>query len=264
MIEKKVALITGAAQGIGKEIAKVFAKNGAIVVLSDLDREKLQLASQELKEQNLKVDFYAADVSSEKDVEKMVEYVINKYSKLNFLINNAGISIKNPDNSKKRTVDIDEKEWDKIITNNLKSVFLCSKHAAKHMIKNNYGKIVNISSIVGKTGCSADKTDNYFPTSATSGSHYATSKAGIICFTKSLARELGKFNINVNVITPGAVSVGMGKFNSEVIDKMKTQIPLNRIASPVDIANSALFLCSDLSDYITGETINVNGGWLMD
>lgn len=261
----KIALVTGAGQGIGKDIARTLAKNGAkMVILSDINKEVLTATTDEFLEEGLAVDSYAADVSSDAEVKEMVGKLIAKYSRIDILVNNAGTSIKNADNTKKFTLDIEVDEWDKILGNNLRSVFLCSKYVARHMIKNGYGKIINMSSILGKTGCPGEKMDNYCPISGTSGSHYCASKAGIINFTKSLARELGKYNINVNAVAPGAVSGGMGKFGGEIVDRMKTQIPLGRIAVHKDVSDCVLFLSSDMSNYITGDTVNINGGWFMD
>ena len=262
--KNKVVLITGAAQGIGKTIAFAFGRRKAHVYLNDINATQLISTLEEMKVEGCIADSFIGDVSNEKEVKDMIDYILKKESRIDILINNAAISLKNPDNTRKSTFDISGEEWDRVLCCNLKSVFLCSKYVAHDMVKRQSGKIINMSSILGKTGCAGEKMDNMHPISSTSASHYCTSKAGIIGFTRSLARELARYQINVNAVAPGAVYGGMGKFGGEVVERMKTQIPLGDLGTQDDVSHSVLFLASENSKYITGETLNVNGGWLMD
>ncbi len=258
----KFALVTGAGRGIGKKIAHLLAKNKIKILINDVS-ETAEKTSEEFLKEGLESCCYIADISVEHEVVNMFDFIEANYGKIDILINNAGISPKSESNKKTPIVSIGASEWDQVMNVNLKGVYLCSKYAAKMMKKNKFGKIVNIASVMGKIGCASDIDGSSFPVS-TSGAHYCVSKAGVICLTKCLAKELAEYNINVNAVAPGAVSDGMGKFDKTLIERLKQQIPLKRLATYDDIAKAVLFLVSQEASYITGEILDVNGGWLMD
>ncbi len=240
-LKDSVALITGAAQGIGKEIAVAFAKAGAKVIITDIN---LELATQTANELNgLPLKMNVADPA---DVEAGIKEAKEKLGKIDILVNNAGIT--------KDTLFIRMKkeDWDAVINVNLTGVFNVSKAVALLMMKQRSGKIINIASIVGEMGNVGQ-------------ANYAASKAGVIGLTKTLARELAARGITVNAIAPGFIKTAMtDKIPEEVKQKMLAQIPLGKLGLPEDIAAAALFLASGAADYITGQVINVNGGMLMN
>lgn len=243
----KVVLITGAGRGIGETIAIEFAKKEAKIVINDIDLINAEKVADKINNMKGEAVAIACDISKADQVKEMVESTIQKYGKLDILINNAGIC--------KRIAieDLDEKEWDRMMSTNIKGVYLCCQAAIKYMKKKKRGKIINISSIAAKTG------------GLLVGSHYAASKAGVIAFSKSLARELADYNITVNIVAPGLADTEMAKsFTNEEITRIHKSIPLKRLAMPEDIASAVLFLASEGADYLTGETINVNGGQLME
>ncbi|ACY40090.1 3-oxoacyl-[acyl-carrier-protein] reductase [Blattabacterium sp. (Blattella germanica) str. Bge] len=240
LLNGKIAIVTGGSGDIGKSIVKTFVQHGAHVIFtffsSIKEAQKLVL---ELKNS---VETYQIDLSDLNSSEDLVEKVIKKYGNIDILVNNAGV-IK--DNFLLKT---SKNDWDYVIKTNLYSVFNLTKSAIYPMMKQKKGSIINMSSVIGLTGNIGQ-------------SNYAASKAGIIGFTKSIARELGKKNIRCNAIAPGYIAT---KMNSHFISKIKENwiknIPLRRPGSPQDIANCTLFLASDLSNYITGSVLNVNGG----
>jgi len=245
-LANKVAIITGSRRGIGFGIAKRFAQEGADVVITDIDLAECRKACKELEKYGKKTLALKADVSKSKDVEKMVKAVIKKFKKIDILVNNAGIFIQKP------LIEFSEKEWDKLIDINLKGVFLCTKSVVKEMMKRRYGKIVNIASIAGEVG--------FINSSA-----YCASKGGIINLTRELALELSSHKININAIGPGIIETPMTDFITQKKDVLKgilANVPWNRVGEPLDIANAALFLASDEADYVTGQTLFVDGGWL--
>lgn len=241
ILKDKVALITGAAQGIGKEIAVTFAKAGAKVVITDIN---LDLATQTATELNgLPLKMNVADPA---DVDAGIKEAKEKLGKIDILVNNAGIT--------KDTLFIRMKkeDWDAVINVNLTGVFNVSKAVALLMMKQRSGKIINIASIVGEMGNVGQ-------------ANYAASKAGVIGLTKTLARELAARGITVNAIAPGFIKTAMtDKIPEEVKQKMLAQIPLGKLGLPEDIAAAALFLAGSAANYITGQVINVNGGMLMN
>ncbi|MFA5542369.1 MAG: 3-oxoacyl-[acyl-carrier-protein] reductase [Bacilli bacterium] len=242
----KIAVVTGGATGIGRSISLMLAKNGATVIVNYNSSEKAALdLVNELKSEGHNCDMIKANISVYEDSLKLIDYVIQKYSRIDILVNNAGITKDN------LLLRMSEEEFDQVITTNLKGTFNTSKHAIKYMTKQRYGKIINISSIVGLIGNAGQ-------------ANYAASKAGIIGMSKSMARELAKRNITCNVVCPGFIKTKMTDVLDEnLVNQMLNNIPLNRLGDPDDVANLVLFLASDKSNYITGQTINVDGGMVM-
>ncbi|MCM8787393.1 MAG: 3-oxoacyl-[acyl-carrier-protein] reductase [Candidatus Omnitrophica bacterium] len=239
--ENKVVLVTGGAQGIGKEIAYSFAKEKAKVVIFDVNEEILNLTVKELSAYSQTIGFIV-DVTDFESVEKNVNKIIDKFGRLDILVNNAGITKDN------LLLRLSSDDWDKVLAVNLKGVFNCSKATAKYMVKQRYGKIINISSIIGVIGNAGQV-------------NYAASKAGIIGFTKSLAKELGSRNINVNAVAPGYIKTAMTeKLPQAIKEKMLNTIALGRFGEASDVASAVLFLASSGADYITGQLLVVDGG----
>ena len=248
----KVAIVTGGSKGLGKTIAKQLAHEGASVVINGRDVNALEEATQEIRREGGQITAIQADVSKSKDVKAMIDKVIEDYDRIDILINNAAVFAESV-----RIMDLEEDEWDRVMTTNLKGVFLCSKAVIKHMVKQKSGKIVNMTSFTGKTGRVVYSTFGG-PTKA----HYCASKAGIISLTKSLAYELAPHNINVNGVAAGSVAPeGTPEEKKEMIIPL---VPLGRMGTSEDVSASALFLASAESSFITGATIDVNGGTLMD
>ena len=245
LLENKTVLITGASRGIGKGIATVFAEHGANVVFtysSSLDAANaLEI---ELQALGVQAKGYQSNAADFEQAQELVENVLGDFSTIDVLINNAGIT---KDNLLMR---ISEEDFDKVIEVNLKSVFNLTKAVQRTMLKQRYGSIINMSSVVGLKGNAGQ-------------SNYAASKAGIIGFSKSVALELGSRNIRCNVIAPGFIETEMtAKLSEEVVAGWRAGIPLKRGGTPNDVANACVFLASDLSSYITGQVINVDGGML--
>ncbi|MCX6243190.1 MAG: 3-oxoacyl-[acyl-carrier-protein] reductase [Bacteroidetes bacterium] len=243
LLEGKVALITGANRGIGKSIALKFAAHGAQVAFSDIayndDSIKLE---EEVAAFGVKAKGYASDASSFEDSEKLVNDVIAEFGKIDILVNNAGITRDN------LLLRLTEADWDLVMRVNLKSVFNLTKAVQRSMIKQRSGSIINMSSVVGIEGNLGQ-------------SNYSASKAGIIGFSKSIAQELGSRNIRCNAIAPGFIDTEMtARLPEEVRNEWIDDIPLKRPGTPDDVANTALYLASDLSDYVTGQVISVCGG----
>ena len=243
LIEGKTALITGANRGIGKSIALKFAINGANVAFSDLQyNDESKLLEHEIASYGVKGKGYASDASSFSDAEKLINLILEDFQTIDILVNNAGITKDN------LLLRMTEQDWDRVINVNLKSVFNLTKAIQKVMIKQRFGSIINMSSVVGIEGNGGQ-------------SNYAASKAGIIGFTKSMAQELGSRNIRCNAIAPGYIETEMtAKLPQEFRDKWIRDIPMKRAGTPDDVADLALFLASDLSSYITGQAIPVCGG----
>ena len=241
----KVVIITGGGRGIGKEIATAFAREGSRIVLFDVNEAILKEAEDDIKAIGREAMGLKVDVSNLSQVEEMVQKVLDKFSKIDILINNAGITRDN------LLLRMKEDEWDSVINVNLKGAFNCTKAVARTMLKQRNGKIVNIASIIGIMG-NAGQTN------------YAASKGGIISFTKSVAKELASRNINVNAIAPGFIKTEMtAKLSDELRESMLKMIPLARFGEPTDVADLALFLASEDSRYITGEVIKLDGGMVM-
>lgn len=235
---QKVAIVTGASRGIGRAIAKSLADKDYIVIAN---YNKSENEAIELKNEFNNIDIFKADVSKREEVKKLVEYTLNKYGKIDVLVNNAGID------NEKLFQDITDEDWQNVINTNLYSVFCVTQEVVNNMIHNKSGCIINISSIYAIQGgpCAAI---------------YTASKAGIDGITKSLAKELGPSNIRVNSIAPGFIDTDMNKYISEKdIDEIKNQTPLQKIGRPEDIAKCVNWLVED--EFTTGQIITINGGW---
>lgn len=246
LLKDKVALITGASRGIGRAIALKFAQNGANVIIN---YSSSQSQAEELKEEIEKIGTKAmiikCDVSNADEVSQMFSQVEKEFGRLDILVNNAGIT------KDGLILRMDEEDFDKVIAINLKGAFLCARAAAKMMVKQRSGNIINISSVVGIAGNIGQ-------------ANYAASKAGIIGLTKSLAKELASRNIRVNAIAPGFIKTDMTEVLSDKVKEvMLSSIPLGRFGEADEVANVALFLASNLSSYITGQVIVVDGGMIM-
>lgn len=245
MLEDKVAIITGASRGIGKGIAEVFAKNGANIAFTySSSVEAAKALENELVDLGIKAKGYQSNAASFTEAQELVDQVLQDFGAIDILINNAGIT---KDNLLMR---MGEEDFDKVIEVNLKSVFNMTKAVQRTMLKQRKGSIINMSSVVGVKG-NAGQTN------------YAASKAGIIGFSKSVALELGSRNIRCNVIAPGFIETEMtAKLDEETVKGWRAAIPLKRGGTPEDIANACVFLASDMSAYVTGQTLNVDGGML--
>lgn len=246
LLDKKIALITGASRGIGKGIAEKFIEHGATVIFTYASsEEKARALEAELASRGGVAKGFKSDASDFNAAHALIEDVLKDFGTIDILVNNAGITRDN------LLMRMSEEQWDEIMQVNLKSVFNLTKAVIKPMLKARSGSIINMSSVVGVKGNAGQ-------------ANYAASKAGIIGFTKSVAAELGSRNIRCNAIAPGFIETEMtGALNEEVVKQWREAIPLKRGGSAEDVANTTLFLASDMSAYITGQTINVCGGMLM-
>ena len=246
LLQGKTAIITGASRGIGKGIAEIFAKNGANIAFTySSSVESAQALEKELNEMGVKAKGYQSDASDFNEAQAFVDAVLEDFETVDVLINNAGIT---KDNLLMR---MSEEDFDKVIDVNLKSVFNMTKAIQKTFLKQRSGSIINMSSVVGVKGNAGQ-------------SNYAASKAGLIGFTKSIAAELGSRNIRCNAIAPGFIETEMTEvLDQAVVETWRNSIPLKRGGQPIDVANATVFLASDMSAYITGQTLHVCGGMLM-
>ena len=235
-----VILITGASRGIGKEIARRLAQDGNAVIAN---YNKSEEQAQKLQQENLNIEIYKEDVSQREEVHKMIENILNKYGKIDVLVNNAGIS------ESKVFTDVTDGDWNKIINTNLYSAFCVTQEVLPNMIHNKKGCIINISSVWGIVGASCETI-------------YSIAKAGMDGMTKSLAKELGPSNIRVNSIAPGIIDTDMNKkLTSNDIKNIEEEIPLGNIGKTIDIARCVKWIIED--EYTTGQIISVNGGWVI-
>lgn len=245
--KNRVAIVTGAARGIGRAIAVTFLREGAKVAIIDSDKERLEILKREIEKEYKEAFTIPCDITKSSDVKEMVNQVHRKYGRVDILVNNAGII-------RRGTIEtVTEEDWDQVIAVNLKGTFNCCKAVVEFMKQQSYGKIVNISSIAGKMG------------DITSAPGYGPSKAGVDALTKTLARQLAPYGINVNAVSPHAIETEMSaQWSEERRREIIASIPLGRLGKPEDVAEAALFLASDEASFITGEILDVNGGALMD
>ncbi len=246
LLQDKVVLITGASRGIGKAIAEECAKQGAIVAFTYISsEEKAKALEAELSANGGIAKGFKSDAGNFDAAQKLVDDVVATYGTIDVLINNAGIT------RDTLLMRMSEEQWDEVINTNLKSAFNLTKAVQKPMLKARKGSIINMSSVVGVSGNAGQ-------------SNYAASKAGLIGFTKSVAQELGSRNIRCNAIAPGFIETEMtAALDEKVVQEWRNSIPLKRGGNPIDVANATVFLASDMSAYITGQTIHVCGGMLM-
>ncbi|MDD5634334.1 MAG: 3-oxoacyl-[acyl-carrier-protein] reductase [Candidatus Omnitrophica bacterium] len=245
-LENKVSMITGAARGIGREIAMLFASEGSNLAICDVNEEALAATKGEIeKTTGRKVVAAKIDVTREEDVQNFVKKVLDNFSSLDILVNNAGITRDN------LVMRMSEQEWDAVLDVNLKGAFNCIKAVSRPMMKNRSGKIINMASIIGIMGNMGQ-------------ANYSASKGGLIALTKSVAKELGSRNINVNAIAPGFIQTDMtDKLQGEIKETLLKLIPLGKMGEAKDVARLALFLASSDSSYITGQVLQVDGGMVM-
>ncbi|WP_041089918.1 3-oxoacyl-[acyl-carrier-protein] reductase [Jeotgalibacillus soli] len=245
-LEGKVALVTGASRGIGREIALQLARNGANVAVNySGSQEKAEQVAKEIQEMGRKAFVIQANVADTDQVQGMIKQTIDELGKIDILVNNAGVTRDN------LLIRMKDDEWDDVMSINLKGVFLTTKAVSRSMMKQRSGRIINISSIVGVTGNPGQ-------------ANYVAAKAGVIGLTKTTAKELSSRGITVNAVAPGFIETDMtDKLTVEIQDEMKKQIPLARFGQPEDIANVVVFLASDDASYMTGQTLHVDGGMVM-
>ncbi|NLV89740.1 MAG: 3-oxoacyl-ACP reductase FabG [Tissierellia bacterium] len=241
----KVAIITGGARGIGEATAKKFVKEGAKVVIADINEEDIERTVNEIKEMGGQVAGIYVDVTKMDSVNKMIEFTLEKFGKLDILVNNAGITMDST------LLKMTEDQWDKVIDVNLKGVYNCGQAAAKVMVDQGSGVILNASSVVGIYG-------NFGQT------NYAATKWGVIGMTKTWAKELGRKGVRVNAVAPGFIATPMvKKMPEKVINMMKEKAPLQRLGEPEEIANAYAFLASDEASFVTGAVLEVTGGVVL-
>jgi len=245
ILDGKTAIVTGAARGLGRAIAEELARNGANLGLCDLKAEWLEETAESVKSMGAKVTCVSVDVSNGDEVTKAVAEINEAMGSVDVLINNAGIT------KDGLLMRMSEADWDAVLSVNLKGTFLFTKAVSRPMMKQRSGTIVNIASIIGLIGNAGQ-------------CNYAASKAGVIALTKSTAKELASRNIRANAVAPGFIQSKMTEvLSDEVTQKMLDQIPMKRLGQPEDIARAVLFLASDRSSYITGQTLTISGGMVM-
>jgi 3-oxoacyl-[acyl-carrier protein] reductase len=240
--KEKVVVVTGSTRGIGKEIARAFARQGAAVIILGRNAESARQAAKEIVQTGFRAEGFACDVTNLAQVREIINKILDKHSRIDILVNNAGMTKDN------LLLRMSESDWDEVMSVNLRGAFNFTKAAAKAMLKAQNGKIINISSIIGMTGNAGQ-------------ANYAASKAGMIGFTKSVARELASRGITANAIAPGYIQTDMtARLKDAVRDEILKTIPLGRLGDASDVANACLFLASADADYITGQTLMVDGG----
>ncbi len=242
----RTAIVTGGATGIGKAISSLLCNEGYNVIIGyNSSYESAKKLEKDLTSKGFSASSFKVDVTDAESIKNLFQYCIKTFGKIDLLVNNAGIA------HQKLLTDITDDDWNKMITTNLTGCFKCCREAARYMIKEHSGNIINISSMWGVVGASCE-------------SHYSASKAGIIGLTKSLAKELGPSNIRVNCIAPGVIMTDMLKsFSEDDLNSLKEETPLCRLGTPEDIANAVSFLASDKASFITGQVLNVDGGFVI-
>lgn len=255
ILEGKVALVTGSGRGLGEGIALAMARMGMNLVINDVIEENANVVAKKIRDIKQEAIVCAVDISNSGNVKAMVKQTMDKFGGIDVLVNNAGIAPKKG-GDKIPFYEIEDDQWDLVFSINLKGAFFCIREVSKEMMKVRSGSIVNIASNAGKTGGVPGQ-----PASA----HYSASKAGLICLTKSVARELASYNIRANAIAPGPMITPMSRMSSQRAHEAQLrEIPLGRFANIEEVVNAVLFLASDQSSYITGTTLDVNGGWPMN
>lgn len=245
ILKDKIALVTGAAQGIGKAIALRLANSGADLAVVDMNLEKAEETAKEIEKLGRRAIALKANVASLQEAEAMMDETVTRLGAIHILVNNAGIT------RDALILRMKEEDWDAVISVNLKGVFNCTKAAVKYMSKQRYGRIVNIASIVGEMGNAGQ-------------ANYSASKAGVIALAKTIAREFATRNITCNAIAPGFIETAMTEALSEKVrEELAKQIPMGRLGAPEDVAEAVVFLVSDAAGYITGHVLNINGGMYM-
>jgi 3-oxoacyl-[acyl-carrier protein] reductase len=238
----QVVLVTGSTRGIGKAIAEAFAAEGAVAVILGRNAEQAEAVKNAILAKGLKAESYGGNVTNLQNIQEIVTKILDKYKRIDILINNAGITKDN------LLLRMSEDDWEDVIGTNLRGLFICSKAVTKSMVRAKKGRIINIASIIGIKGNAGQ-------------ANYAAAKAGIIGFTRSIARELASRGITVNAIAPGYIQTDMtDKLNDKTRNELLKQIPLEKFGTPKDVAGTCLFLASQEADYITGQTIVVDGG----
>ena len=245
ILKDKVALVTGAAQGIGKAIALRLAYSGADLAVVDMNLEKAEETAKEIEKLGRRAIALKANVASLKEAETIMDETVARLGAIHILVNNAGIT------RDALILRMKEEEWDTVIDVNLKGTFNCTKSAVRYMSKQRYGRIVNIASIVGEMGNAGQ-------------ANYSASKAGVIALAKTIAREFAIRNITCNAVAPGFIETAMTQALPEKVrEELSKQIPMGRLGAPEDVAEGVLFLVSDAANYITGQVLNINGGMYM-
>jgi len=249
LLQGKTAIVTGGTAGIGKAVASLYAAHGAHVVIFGTNKERAEQALQEIRalqvDPNQKALYFLVDVSKTKEVEEVISKLLVDWGKIDVLVNNAGITRDN------LLMKMSEEDWDRVLEVNLKSVYNTCRALTRSMMKARSGCIINISSVIGLTGNAGQ-------------ANYAASKSGMIGFTKSLAKELASRGVRANCVAPGYIDTQMTEgLSDQIKETILSKIPLNRIGHPMDIANAALYLASDLANYVTGQVIAVDGGMVM-
>ncbi len=245
MLEGKTALVTGGARGIGEAISKKLASEGASIAIVDIDPGKAEETAEEIKKTGVDSAAYKADVSAPEEVRQVVDKIIDKFGRIDILVNNAGVT------RDALMMRMSEKDWDLVLSINLKGPFNFTKSVARLMAKQKSGSIINIASVVGLFGNAGQ-------------ANYSASKAGLIGLTKTTAKEFAKKNVRANAVAPGFIRTAMtDKLGEEVIKKYMEVIPANKLGAAEDVANGVLFFASDLSSYVTGEVLRIDGGMAM-
>ncbi len=245
-LKDKVAIVTGASRGIGREIALLFAREGAQLVLTARNEELLKTLAAEIAAEGGKApEIFSLDVKNAEKVEEMTDKALDKYGRIDILVNNAGVTRDG------LLLRMSDEDWDEVLDTNLKGTFLCMRAVAKPMMKQRSGRIINLASVIGLIGNAGQ-------------ANYAASKAGIIALTKSVAKELGSRNVLINAIAPGFIDTEMTQVLGDDVKKtILKSIPVGVLGKPVDVARTALFLASEDSRFITGQVITVDGGMVM-
>ncbi len=245
-LKDKIAMVTGASRGIGREIALLFAREGARLMLTARNTEALEAVSREIAAAGFpQPEVFALDVKNAEKIQEVVDKILDKYKRVDILVNNAGVT------KDGLFVRMTEADWDEVLGTNLKGTFLCMRAVSKVMMKQRAGKIINMASVIGLTGNAGQ-------------ANYAASKAGIIALTKSVAKELGSRNVLVNAIAPGFIETEMTQgLGEDLKNTILKSIPVGSFGKPADVAKAALYLASEESDFVTGQVITVDGGMVM-